>query len=182
MLELSRFPSVFDPLQNYYLPDVNQRKANKLDTYQVINKLKDYFRVQLNRNGWNESCFHYKAAENTFHPARQSTRQSLGQLVCQDTDYTTKITYCFQTLPRSREKASFTQSAFLSLTIRSFTCTRIRCLNTQEASIEIEELKAIRSVSSASVRHSRPHMERFKCHRSCVNSTRLFHSFFDVQR
>ena len=38
---------------------------------------------------------------------------------CQVTDYSTKITYCFQTVASSSEKAVFTQAVFLSLTTLS---------------------------------------------------------------
>lgn len=51
---------------------------------------------------------------------------------CQVTDYSTKITYCFQTVPSSSEKAAFAQAVFLSLTTLSLRSWMPR-LNKQDA-------------------------------------------------
>lgn len=65
---------------------------------------------------------------------------------CQVTDYTTKITYCFQTVPSSSEKAAFTQAVFLSLTTLSLRSWMAR-LNKQAVRSKLVGLQWTREVS-----------------------------------
>lgn len=139
------FQSVFDPRA----PPTGRisEQATHLQYLRCVPSLKD--RQPSIPVCWSDRAIKRKAriaqdftVQPRIHFARGKARRmpiSRTITACQVTDYSTKITYCFQTVPSSSEKAVFTQAVFLSLTTLSLRLWMPH-LNKQDARREIAGL------------------------------------------